>query len=146
MRKIFIIIAVVFISSSIYSQGNFDGFGNVKWGSSLNDVKSSIIGKIVFTDEEKILVSRDGDIEYLYGFFFRGIETGTLEPAEAVPMQQNDNTAEKPAEPAAKTAESDIKAKDSKLFYVAVKFPYLSKDDVKKKLEEKYGAFNRRRY
>jgi hypothetical protein len=142
MRKLFIIIAIVFFSSSIYSQGNFDGFGNIKWGTLINDVKTNVIGKIAYTDDKKIVISKEGDIEYLYGFFYKGIETGELEPAKIAPAPapaKNESPETKPQEPAAKTQESDIKEKDSRLFYVSVKFPYLTKDEVKKKIEEKYG-------
>jgi hypothetical protein len=141
MRKLFIVILFIFFSSSIYSQGNIDGFGNVKWGALISDVKVNVIGKISYTDDKRIIVSREGDIEYQYGFFYRGIETGQLEPAKTVPAAAAKETPEvKPKESAVKTEESDIKAKDSKLFYVSIRFPYLTKDEVKKKIEEKYGS------
>jgi hypothetical protein len=133
MRKIFIVIAVVFFSSSVYSLGNIDGFGNIKWGTSISDVKANVIGKIAYTDDKKILISRESDIEYLYGFFYKGIETEELEHAKS------DTAPAKNENPETKLKESDIKAKDSRLFYVSLRFPYLTKDEVKKKIEEKYG-------
>ncbi|MBN2403213.1 MAG: hypothetical protein JXN64_12535 [Spirochaetes bacterium] len=138
MRKLFLIISVCFFSSSIFSQGNIDGFGNFKWGSSINDVKVNVVGKLSYTDDKKLIISRDGDIEYLYGFFYKSIESGELEPASVTPAKD-----EKPetnsGEPTGKKDESGIESKDSKLFYVSIRFPYLSKDEVKRKIEEKYG-------
>jgi hypothetical protein len=140
MKKLFIIISFIFFTSSIYSQGNIDGFGNVKWGTLISDVKANVIGKISYTDDKKVIVSREGDIEYQYGFFYKGIETGELEPVKSIPAPVAKETPEaKPKEPAVKTEESDVKAKDSKLFFVSIRFPYLTKDEVKKKIEEKYG-------
>lgn len=148
MRKIFVIIAILFTSSLIYSQGKIDGFGNIKWSSSINDVKGNVVGKIVFTDEKKVVISKDGDIEYLYGFFYKGTETEESDaPKVAVKVETPGSKANEPAkanelpktlEPV-KSKESEVKPTDSKLFYVSVKFPYLTKDQVKKKIEEKYG-------
>lgn len=47
-----------------------DGYGNVKWGSFLSDVRNNVLGRIAYTDEKSIIVSRDGEIEYRYGFFY----------------------------------------------------------------------------
>jgi len=84
-----------------------DGYGNVKWGSTYNDVKPNVLGRIAFTDEKRIIVSKDGELEYRYGFFYPEI---------------NQETNQQP-----------------KLFYVVIQFPYISLDDMKKKMEEKYG-------
>ncbi|MFH0975309.1 MAG: hypothetical protein V1874_05960 [Spirochaetota bacterium] len=140
MKKLFIIIAIIFTGSSIYSQGNIDGFGNIKWGSSINDIKSGIIGKITYTDEKKVVISRDGDIEYLYGFFYKSGETASPEPLKnpAANVENPDNKS-KETGAAVKTGETENKTADSKLFYVSIRFPYLTKDEVKKKIEEKYG-------
>jgi len=84
-----------------------DGYGNVKWGSLFTDVKPNVIGRIVFTDEKRIIVSKSGEIEYRYGFFY----------------------------PEYNTTENQ----QPKLFYVVIQFPYITLDDIKKKMEEKYG-------
>ncbi len=140
MRKFFIVISFIFMATYIYSQGKIDGFGNVKWGSSISDVKANVAGKISYTDDKKIIISREGDIEYQYGFFHKGIETGESEPVKNVPAAAAKETpGTKPNVPAAKAGESDIKVKDSRLFFVSIRFPYLAKDEVKKKIEEKYG-------
>jgi hypothetical protein len=90
-----------------------DGYGSLKWGALTSASKGGVAGKIIYTDEKKVIVSRDGDIEYLYGFFY-------VDPAVAQPAKDAKN--------------------DGRLFYVAVSFPYLALDDVKKKIEAKYGA------
>jgi hypothetical protein len=131
MKRIFVVIAILFISTFAYSELKLDGFGNIKWGSSISDVRGNVIGKISYTDDKKVLISRDGDIEYLYGFFNKGPETD--EPD----IKPETKEEVKPEAPAEKAKETEVK--DTKLFYVSVKFPYLSKDEVKKKLEEKYG-------
>jgi len=92
-----------------------DGYNELKWGASPGSVKSGVKGKIVYTDEKKIIRSRDGDIEYLYGFFYR----------ETAPAKDEKGAPAAPVE--------------GKLYYVALQFPYLSMADVKKKFEEKYG-------
>jgi hypothetical protein len=133
MKKIFFIIVLLLVASFAYSEIKFDGFGNIKWGSSISDVKGGVIGKIAYTDDKKVLVSKDGDIEYLYGFFYKGPESGDM---EIKPETKEEVKSEVPAE---KGKETGTETKETKLFYVSVKFPYLSKEEVKKKLEEKYG-------
>ena len=85
------------------------GYGNVKWGSYLNDVKNNVAGRIIYMDEKRIIISRDGDLEYRYGFFYPEYNQTSTEPQQP------------------------------KLFYVIIQFPYIALDDVKKKMEEKYG-------
>ena len=85
-----------------------DGYGNLKWGISLNDAKKGLIGKIQYTDEKKIIITKDNDLEYYYGFFY-----------------------------------DEKKKPQEKLFYVALKFPYLSLEEVKNTIKEKYGTETR---
>ena len=96
---------------------SIEGFNKTKWGDSLNSVKENLLGKITYTDEKKIITSRDGDIEYLYGFFRRespqASETGETAAAEAEP----------------------------RLYYVAVRFPYLAMDEVNRRIQDQYGPF-----
>jgi hypothetical protein len=140
MKKLFIIIAIIFVCSSLYSQGNIDGFGNIKWGSSINDIKTNVIGKIAYTDEKKVVISRDGDIEYLYGFFYKSVETALPEtPKNPASNVENPDSKNKETVAVVKSGEPNTKTEDSKLFYVSIRFPYLTKDEVKKKIEEKYG-------
>lgn len=88
------------------------GFGKVKWGDLVSASKKQILGKLVYTDDKKLIISKDGNIEYRYGFFL---------PDPAL----------------AKMAKGA--AAEGKLFFVTVRFPYLSLEDVQKKVEDKYG-------
>ncbi|MGV7929627.1 MAG: hypothetical protein AB2L13_12095 [Spirochaetota bacterium] len=96
---------------------SIDGFNKTKWGDSLNSVKNNVLGKITYTDEKKIITSRDGDIEYLYGFFVRE------------------------AAPAADTGDTAAAATEPRLYYVAVRFPYLAMDEVNRRIQDQYGPF-----
>jgi len=88
---------------SVTVTGITDGFGNLKWGTPLSEVKKGILGKLYYTDDRQIVISRDGELEYKYGFFY-------------------DNT--KP---------------EGRFFYVSLGFPYLSIEEVKSRLESKFG-------
>ena len=96
---------------------SIEGFNKTRWGDSLNSVKENLLGKITYTDEKKIITSRDGDIEYLYGFFVR----------ESAPAAGTGETAAAEAEP--------------RLYYVAVRFPYLAMDEVNRRIQDQYGPF-----
>src|SRR4030043_113088 len=47
-----------------------NGYENVTWGVKLSDARDKIKGKLVFTDEKSIIISKDGELEYYYGFFY----------------------------------------------------------------------------
>ena len=83
--------------------GITDGYGTLKWGTLLNDVKKGITGKIYYTDDRQVIISRDGEMEYRYGFFF------------------------------------DDARGEGRFFYLSLGFPYLSLDEVKNRLETKFG-------
>ncbi len=88
MKKIFLLIFSILIILPAYSQGKNtknkekvkkenkrkselpDGYGTLKWGTSLSDAKKGISGKIFYTDDKKVIISREGDLEYKYGFFY----------------------------------------------------------------------------
>lgn len=132
------ILFLVFINSSLISQINqkkekikkdinqIIGFGDLDWGINFSDAKKKVIGKITFYDEMRLIVTRDGDIEYLYGFFY--IEPSNNE-TEKKDIKLKD---EKIKEPSQEVIEA-------KLFYVSLQFPYLAMNDVRKKVEKKYG-------
>jgi len=80
-----------------------EGYDNLNWGTLLSKARSSVRGKIDYTDEKTVIISKDDGIIYRYGFF------------------------------------DDEKAEDGKLFYVSVKFPYLSMQDVLGKLKVSFG-------
>jgi len=105
-----------------------DGYGNISWGTMLSDARDKINGKLAYTDERKIILSKDGELQYIYGFFY-------IDPA-AIP--DGVEKKEESSAPAG-TASPEEKKDEGKLFYVALKFPYIAMDDVKKKLTEKYG-------
>ena len=46
------------------------GYGDLTWGMYLSDARAKVAGVLVYTDEKKIIVSKDGDLEYRYGFFY----------------------------------------------------------------------------
>ncbi len=52
-----------------------DGFDSIKWGTVLSEAKKNVRGKISFTDDKEIIITKDGELEYKYGFFFDRKET-----------------------------------------------------------------------
>lgn len=103
-----------------------EGYGELTWGTLLSDAKAKIMGKLVFTDEKKIILSRDGDLQYRYGFFY-------IDPAAAP------GTEKKKTEGSEGTTTEETKKDEGKLFYVSLQFPYLTMEEVVKKMTEKYG-------
>ncbi len=92
-------------------KGGVEGYSKAKWGSAMAAAKNDLTGKIVYTDDKRVIQTRDGDITYSYGFFYK----------------------EKPGK-------DNKTEQETRLFYVNVQFPYLSMQDVAKKLEAQYGA------
>lgn len=129
-----LILSLSMINSTLHSQGaqkerqkeqkaektNIPaGFGDLQWGTSIDQSKSMVAGKIVYTDEKNRIISKDGDVEYLYGFFY-------MDP-QLIAGEGADDT------------QARGEFTDPSLFYVSVRFPYLTKSDVQKKIEEQYG-------
>ncbi|MCU0847644.1 MAG: hypothetical protein MUD12_07125 [Spirochaetes bacterium] len=109
-----------------------DGYGSLKWGTTVSAARGGISGKIVDTDEKSRIVSRDGELEYLYGFFYVDPAVEAAIKGESRPEADKDK----------KTPDSSgQKADEGKLFYVALKFPYLAMEEVRKKLQDKYGPW-----
>ncbi len=96
------------------------GFGDIQWGTPIKEAKNKVIGKIVYTDDKRKVISKEGDIEYQYGFFF-------IDPAFSEQVSSN-------------TPEEAGTSAEASLFYVSIRFSYLAKDDVLKKIQDKYGA------
>ena len=88
------------------------GYGSITWGTLLKDAKNKIVGKIAYTDDKKVIISRDEYIEYEYGFFY-----------------------EEPDDPK-KT--STTAAPTGKLFFVIIRFPFLSVEKLMEKMKP-YG-------
>ncbi|MCX7678736.1 MAG: hypothetical protein N2316_05905 [Spirochaetes bacterium] len=103
------------------------GFGQLVWGASLSAAKEKVEGKIIFVDEKRIIISKDGDIEYRYGFFYKEIPE---EQAKKTPEANKQFPNQEP---------NKNLTNEAKLYYVIVRFPYLPMEEVKKKIEEKYG-------
>ena len=129
MKKSVIILVIVFIYSFTLAQDKgksanvADGYGDLKWGAETSKAKSSIKGKIKFTDEKKVIISNDGEIEYYYGFFY-------IDPAKD----------EKTAAAETDKKQPQVQPKDDgRLYYIALKFPYLALEKVKELMIKKYG-------
>jgi len=126
MKKI-IILYILFAASLFAQQSGQDqqksaipeGYGNLTWGTILSEAKDKIEGKLAYTDDQKIIISKDGELEYYYGFFY-------MDPAKYERDAQIN------------TADAQTNS-EGKLFYVALKFPYLSIDTVRQKITDKYG-------
>ena len=61
-----------------------DGYGNLTWGMYLSDARDKITGILSFTDEKRIIISKDNEVEYYYGFFYKepSAETVSLKKEE----------------------------------------------------------------
>ncbi len=108
------------------------GYGEAVWGTFLTDVREKISGRLVFTDDKTIIKSRDGDLEYDYGFFYKdplliGEKIDVSDQADDVSENTDDTVA------------ADEIKDEGTLFYVSLKFPYLNQDLVYNKIKEKYG-------
>ena len=161
MRRLNILILIFLLGAAAFSQNQVDtktatddkkaqdtktgseseieklpaGYGDLTWGMYLSDTREKIAGVLVYTDEKKIIVSKDGDLEYRYGFFYVDpalveeeiVLTGTTEKTEGTETETTGDTT---------TAE---KKDEGKLFFVSLNFPYLDKDTVYNKIKKKYG-------
>ncbi|MFA5518417.1 MAG: hypothetical protein WDA74_04100 [Spirochaetota bacterium] len=108
------------------------GYGEAVWGTFLTDVREKISGRLVFTDDKTIIKSRDGDLEYDYGFFYKdplliGEKIDVSDQADNALDNTNDTVA------------ADEIKDEGTLFYVSLKFPYLNQELVYNKIKEKYG-------
>ncbi len=111
--------------------GGPDGYSQLQWGTTLSAAKEKVEGKITFVDEKRIIVSKDGDIEYRYGFFY--METPPEESGAKKTIDAGKKSSEQPSQKS--------QAGEAKLYFVLVRFPYLPMEEVKKKIEEKYGPY-----
>ena len=98
------------------------GYGSATWGSLVSTVRDNIKGKLVYSDEKSIIISKEGELQYTYGFFY--VDPAVVQPA----------TAEKAA-----SDKPEQKTDEGKLFYVVLSFPYLSMPEVKKKYIDTFG-------
>ena len=100
------------------------GYGSVTWGTLLSKARKDITGKLAFTDERTQIISRDGHLEYHYGFFYVDPAVVSAETADTAKDKKDKN---------------EGIADEGTLFFVSLKFPYLSMKEVRKKLEDRFG-------
>ena len=91
-----------------------DGYGDLAWETYLSDARDKISGILTYSDEKTVIVSKENELQYHYGFFYK-------EPSV---NNETENTQEKD---------------EGKLFYVSMNFPYLGKDQVYDRIQKKYG-------
>lgn len=108
-----------------------EGYNNLKWGIPIADAKKEVMGMITFTDDKKVISSKDGNIEYRYGFFYKDIPTPATATADKTGTAAADKTG---------TATAADKTSNSRLFYVTVSYPYLALEDIRKKIDDQYGV------
>jgi hypothetical protein len=140
MKRFLLVAVCILIVCEIYGQEKITvkanasipaGYENVAWGTKLSDARNRVRGKLVFTDEKTLILSREegiDNLDYYYGFFY-------IDPAKDI------TAGKKTAEKEAVKTEGQEKADEGKLFYVDIKFPYLVMEDVQKTIEKKYGTF-----
>jgi len=104
-----------------------DGYGNLTWGMYLSEAKDKIAGVLFYTDDKRVIVSKDKELEYNYGFFYKEPSTS----ADSLKKEDIPAGGKKPEV----TPEKD----EGRLFYVSMNFPYLDKDQVYEKIQLKYG-------
>jgi len=119
-----------------------EGYANLTWGTYLSDAKDKISGIITFTDDKKVIVSREGDLEYYYGFFYKEPEPSEKKPFDE-PAGTKETTSAKGTADTTGTTPPETKKQEKdegRLFYVSLNFPYLDKDVVYEKIKKKYGT------
>ena len=126
MKKSVLLISIMLVSVVLVAQTKnpITGFGGATWGISMADVRKNIKGKIIFDDEKKLILSRDGEITYRYGFFYK----------EAVALKPANTAAAVSTAPAVQS-----QPVDSKFFFAISEFPYISLDKIKEKMVAQYG-------
>jgi len=138
MKKSCVLVAVfcfmVVIMVTVKAQNNNDGttgakpgntslpngYGELSWGSYFSDAREKVKGTIMHYDENNRIVTREGEIKYIYGYFY---------PDPEVVSGKNKSG----------DAETTEKEAPSRLYYVMIRFPYVFMEDVKKKVVDKYG-------
>jgi len=109
-----------------------EGYANLTWGTYLSDAKEKISGRLTYTDDKTVIISKENELQYYYGFFYKKPEAA--EKTAEQPAEKTDTTG------TAKTEEANPPKDEGKLFYVSLNFPYLAKDAVYEKIKTKYGV------
>ena len=126
-----------------------DGYGSLTWGMYLSDAKNQITGVLTYTDEKKVIISKDGELQYYYGFFYKEpvqekkdmfpAEAKDKKAAEATELKKEETVPGKEA-PVKEEKKEPVQEKDEgRLFYVSINFPYLDKDKIYDKIRARYG-------
>ncbi len=105
-----------------------EGYANLTWGTYLSEAKDKISGRLTYTDDKTVIISKDNALEYYYGFFYKKPETSEKS------TDTNDTTGTPEID------ETTPPKDEGKLFYVSLNFPYLAKDAVYEKIKKKYGV------
>ncbi len=108
-----------------------DGYEGIQWGTLVSSARDKIKGKLSFSDDKTLIISKEGELAYHYGFFY---EEPGLRKSELKEGQKKETE-----KAAGEKKEKGDKADEGKLFYVALRFPYLTSEEVRKKIEDKYG-------
>jgi hypothetical protein len=151
------IVLTVSFSLSAETKKPVDGYSGVKWGSNMADAKKTLRGKIIFDDEKRIIVTRDGEITYRYGFVYKAAAGENAAPAQT-PVQVTPTPA--PAVTPAPAGTSPVPSSsaaavptptpspaqiekrgepETRLFYVITEFPYIALEDIRGKMTAEYG-------
>jgi len=48
-----------------------EGFAAIKWGTPIKEAKKNIKGKLTYTDDKEVIISKNENIEYYYGFLYK---------------------------------------------------------------------------
>lgn len=133
-----------------------DGYGNVTWGMYLSDARGKIAGILTYTDEKTVIVAKDKELQFQYGFFYKepsaekkGMKNTEPPKDEGSKNPAKDETAKTDTDTAAKKDETstdadkrnvtDTEKDEGRLFYVSMSFPYLDKNSVYDRIQKKYG-------
>jgi hypothetical protein len=145
-RRVVLAVIAACAFSSLFAETKkpVEGYSGAKWGSPIADVRKSVKGKIVFDDEKKIVVTRDGEITYRYGFVFKekapvkqeAPQTPQQPPQGQTPQAQTPQTQNPPA---AQQTAPDASGGETKFFYTILEFPYITLDEIRKKMVAEYG-------
>ncbi|HOP61972.1 MAG TPA: hypothetical protein PK358_06310 [Spirochaetota bacterium] len=108
-----------------------EGYANLTWGTYLSDAKDKISGRLTYTDDKTVIISKENELSYYYGFFYKEPEAEEKNVEKTEGATDTTGTA---------TTENTSPPKDEgRLFYVSLNFPYLDKDTVYEKIKKKYG-------
>ncbi len=105
-----------------------EGYANLTWGTYLSDAKDKISGRLTYTDDKTVIISKENELQYYYGFFYKDPETAE----KSAEKTETSDTA--------KADETNPPRDEGRLFYVSLNFPYLDKDAVYEKIKKKYGV------